>query len=89
MTFAELLKKLPSLSHLLFQYGGMSLFEYATKMYPIMEESSPIFQSRKQEFLDFIGPYVMQKFDSSMSKIVVDGLQKNYAVSTAEHHGPM
>ena len=87
--FEALLKQLPSLKKLIDTSGDMSLFEYASEMYHGVYDTSPLFLSRKREFLDFIWRYVGQKFDSLMGKIVVEGLQKNYAISTAEHHGPM
>lgn len=87
--FDDLLEQLPSLSELLVKHGSMSLFDYAQKYYSVSDQTSPLFLSRKQEFLDFLEVYVSHKFDRSLAGIVVKTLQSNYAVSTAEHHGPM
>jgi len=87
--FDAILARLPSLAQLLETQGSMSLFEYAQKSYQGAESDDPLFQSRKQELLDFLQIYVTERFDSSLAHTVVDTLRKNYAVSTAEHHGPM
>jgi len=52
--FEALLKQLPSLKKLIDTSGDMSLFEYASEMYHGVYDTSPLFLSRKREFLDFI-----------------------------------
>jgi hypothetical protein len=89
LDFDEILIKLPSLKNLLDQYGSMSLFGYAEKHYRIEENTSPLSKQRKQEFLDFLQTYVTEKFGKRPAEMAVDALSRNYAVSTAEHHGPM
>ncbi len=85
---ADILDQLPSLKILLDQYGDMNLLEYWQKSYR-NEVSSPLLETRKEEFLELLGQYTRKKFDVSLSEKVTSSLKKNYAVSTAEHHGPM
>jgi len=87
--FDAVLAYLPSLKNLLDTHGSMSLFEYAQKNYSISENTSNLAQRRKQEFLDFLQWYVEKKFWDTYADTVIAALSKNYAVSTAEHHGPM
>lgn len=89
LDFDDILLRLPSLKNLLDTYGKMSLFEYAKEQYSISENTSDIAQRRKQEFLDFLQWYVENKFGNTYAEIVITTLSRNYAVSTAEHHGPM
>jgi hypothetical protein len=89
LDFDDIFDRLPSLKNLLDTYGSMSLFEYARKHYAVITDSSPVTQSRKREFLDFLDEYVTRKFGQKSAEIVIDALSRNYAVSTAEHHGPM
>lgn len=67
----------------------MSLFEYAQKYYRIPKNTSLLAQERKRELLDFLDEYATRKFGTKYAEIVIDTLSRNYAVSTAEHHGPM
>ena len=87
-TLTHILKQLPSLGAIIQQYGRMSIYEYAQNNYHILPETSPLRESRKHEFLELIGDYVLQNFDESIKK-EIGSLAKNYCVSTAEHHGPM
>ncbi len=87
--FDAILARLPSLARLLETQGSLSLFEYAQKNYYVTESGNPLFQSRKEEFLAFLNTYVSQRHGEEMTTIVVSALSRNYAVSTAEHHGPM
>lgn len=87
--FDAILARLPSLARLLETSGSMSLFEYAQKYYHSIENEDVLFQSRKQEFLGVLQMYITKQFDRSLADTVVDTLKQNYAVSTAEHHGPM
>ncbi len=89
LDFDDILIKLPSLKNLLDTHGSISLFDYAKKSYYAIPNESPLLKSRKQEFLNFLDGYVTRKFGKKSAEIVVDALLRNYAVSTAEHHGPM
>lgn len=89
LEFDRVLERLPTLKNLLDSYGSMSLFDYASKHYIVTENISPIAQKRKEEFLDFLDEYVTRKFGQKSAEIVIGALSRNYAVSTAEHHGPM
>lgn len=84
-----LLQKLPYLKHLVDTYGDMSVFDYATTHYSWTRDDSALFLERKKEFLGIIGSYISWKFDQNMAATVSASLSKNYAVSTAEHHGPL
>lgn len=85
LDFDVILTQLPSLKNLLDTHGSMSLFEYGKAHYCVGNNTSV----RKQEFLEFLRGYVEKKFGSTYAETVVTALSKNYAVSTAEHHGPM
>lgn len=89
LDFDAILTRLPSLKNLLDTHGSMSLFDYAKKHYHIIPNESPLLESRKQELLDFLDGYITRKFGKKFAAIVIDTLSRNYAVSTAEHHGPM
>jgi hypothetical protein len=89
LDFDTILIKLPSLKNLLDTHGTMSLFDYATEYYHGNQYDSPVFQSRKEAFLSFLHTYVSQRHGIEMAESVISALSKNYAVSTAEHHGLM
>ncbi|MEI6711607.1 MAG: hypothetical protein WCK88_05490 [bacterium] len=89
LDFDEILIKLPSLKNLLATHGSISLFDYARGHYHGFQNDSPVSQSRKEEFLSFMSDYVVQRHGIEMAESVVNAFSKNYAVSTAEHHGPM
>ncbi len=89
LDFDAILTRLPSLRNLLDTHGSMSLFRYAKKYYHVPPNESPLLTSRKQELFDFLGTYVTRKFGKESAVIAIDALSRNYAVSTAEHHGPM
>ncbi len=89
LDFDTILDQLPSLKRLIENEGHASLFEYAQQHYRVSQESTPLFLARQQEFFDVLHAYVTRKFDVSMADTVIQSLSNNYAVSTAEHHGPM
>ncbi len=84
-----LLGQLPYLRRLVDEYGEISLFDYGKAHYRWMQNNDTLFLERKAEFLGIIRTYVSWKFDDTMAHAVAESLSKNYAVSTAEHHGPM
>lgn len=84
MHFDDLLAHLPALSHLLDQYGEMTLYDYAQKYYLGHITS----HSRKDEFLTLLRSFTTKKFWSELAHTITSSLDANYCVSTAEHHGP-
>ncbi len=86
---ADILQQLPSLRKLLGEFGDMSLFDYAKKNYRPTPSDTPLFLERKKEFIGFLGEYLSRKFNTDISEKACESLERNYAVSTAEHHGPM
>lgn len=88
-TLDDILAKLPSLKTLIQKHGDISLFDYGNTYYHGTPSDSDLFHERKKEFLDFLENYVEEKFDSLLATKTRDSLERNYVVSTAEHHGPM
>lgn len=88
MTEKELLKyvldRAPTLRILLEKYGHNSVWNYAQEKYLHPQESQ-----KKIEFLDFLTKYVSQRHSPEIAHLVKKSLEKNYAVSTADHHGPI
>lgn len=82
----EVFQKKPVLKKLVQDYGDISLFEYAQKHY---HGSKNVITERKEEFLNFIYHYTTSRFGDTMAHQVRDSLEKEYCVSTAEHHGPL
>lgn len=82
----EVFQKKPVLKKLVQDYGDISLFEYAQKNY---HGSKNVITERKEEFLNFIYHYTTSRFGDTMGHQVRDSLEKEYCVSTAEHHGPL
>lgn len=89
LEFDRVLEQLPSLKILLDTHGSMSLFEYAERYYRVDGDISPLAKQRKEEFLDFLQTYVTEKCGTMTAEMIRNTLSRNYAVSTAEHHGPM
>ncbi len=85
----SLLQKLPYLRHLVETHGDMSLFDYGKAYYKWTQDKDTLFLERKTEFLSIVGIFVSWKFGQNMADTVTKSLSENYAVSTAEHHGPM
>lgn len=85
----SLLEKLPYLRHLMGTHGDMSLFDYGRAHYRWIQGTDRFSLERKTEFINILGWYVLWKFGPDMAQKVTESLEKNYAISTAEHHGPM
>ncbi len=85
----SLLQKLPYLRHLMDTHGDMSLFDYGKAHYRWAQKNDVLFLERKTEFLGILSEYVSWKFGDTLAHTVVKSLRENYAVSTAEHHGPL
>lgn len=85
----SLVEKLPYLRHLIDMHGDMSLFDYGRAYYRRIPNNDTLFLERKTEFINILRWHVLQKFGPSMAQKVTESLGKNYAVSTAEHHGPL
>lgn len=89
LTLDSLLQKLPYLKYLIDTHGDTSLFDYARSHYKVSPDENTLFIERKKEFLEILRKYVSWIFHQGMADTIVESLSKNYAVSTAEHHGPM
>ena len=85
----SLLQKLPYLRHLMDTHGDMSLFDYGKAHYRWAQKNDALFLERKTEFLGILSEYVSWKLGDTLAHTVVESLRENYAVSTAEHHGPL
>lgn len=84
----NILPKLPSLRGIVEKYGEKSIFSYAQENYQIQEQNSELFYKRKTEFIGYISKYVATDYPL-LAPSIEKSLSTNYAVSTAEHHGPL
>lgn len=66
-----------------------SLSLYAQKKFKRNQPFTDTQIQRKKEFLVFIKKYISDTFDSEMADEIEVGLENNFCVSTAGHHGPM
>lgn len=88
MSEKELLKyvitRAPSLGNILEKYGETSLYDYGQSHY----NQTPARGQRQKELVDLLVNSVKHKHPS-IAINVRQGLENNFCVSTAEHHGPM
>ena len=85
----QTLEPTPSLQSILDEYGNLDLFEYASRKYQGLISDECVFLERKWEFIRFLGNYITETFWSELARITTDSLNKNYCISTGDHHGPM
>jgi hypothetical protein len=82
-------EKRPALKQIIENNGSLSLYEYASRFYHGTDSDNALFKKRKSEFLDILHNFTEKKFGSAIARETVESLQKNYCVSTADHHGPL